>query len=216
MRHGRNSKGVLVCFSGIDGSGKTTLAKELVNVLRQRSIKASYLWGGFAGFMVLRPFVALAKSLVIDEERDMEHVELKGKVPKSSFISQVYHYLMLLDYVFQAFVRIRLPLALGRSVICDRYVYDLATTMGVVLDYSANKTLALLDRSLLFLPKPNLVFLVDLPEALAYQRKDDIISVDFLSVRRNIYLQMAAQHNMTKLDGSNDREGLKALVSTVR
>jgi thymidylate kinase len=210
---GRNSRGLLVCFSGIDGAGKSTLAKGLVDVMRQRGIETSYLWGGFARFMLFRPFVALAKALVFDEERDMEQVELKGKVLKNSFLSKVYHYLMLSDYVFQAFVRIGLPLVKGRSVICDRYIYDLVASMGIALDYPASRTLALLNRCLAFLPKPDFVFLVDLPEALAYQRKDDIISLDFLSVRRKIYLQMAQLHRMTTLDGSSDPREVAQLVT---
>lgn len=212
MSPGGKSKPVLVCLVGIDGSGKTTLAKGLVQMLCAHGVEASYLWGGFAGFTLLGPLVALVKAIVIDYERDMEHVEIKGRVPKSGFVSRVYHGLLLFDYVLQAFFRIRLPLAFGRSVICDRYIYDLTTTIGVVLDYSADRTLSLLDRCLTFLPKPDLVYLVDLPEALAYERKDDIVSIDFLSVRRGVFLQMARQHGMAILDGEAEPRQLEELV----
>ena len=55
---------------------------------------------------------------------------------------------------------------------------------------------------------PDKAFLIDLPEATAYRRKDDVVSLDFLAVRRKIYLQMARQHGMTILDGSGDPEEL--------
>ena len=141
----------------------------------------------------------------------MEESETKGRVPKSSLLSTIYQYLVLVDYIFQAFVRIRLPLALGGNVICDRYFYDLLTSIAVLCDYPTDRTLVLLDRCLAFLPEPDLVFLIDLPAALACQRKDDILSMDFLSVRKTIYRQMIQQHRMIILNGNDDPPKLQQL-----
>jgi thymidylate kinase len=129
-------------------------------------------------------------------------------------LSALYQYLAVTDYTIRAVFTIRLPLLFGKQVISDRYVYDLITSVGVVLDYPTDKTLALLRRCLVFLPKPDLVFLVDLPETVAYRRKDDIVSPEFLSVRREIYLQMAQQEGMTMLDGTCDVGELEQLVAT--
>jgi dTMP kinase len=89
----------------------------------------------------------------------------------------------------------------------------LAVGIGVLLDYTADRTLILLRHSLAFLPKPDLVFLLDLPEALAYQRKDDIVSLDFLRARRAVYLQMAHDHDITVLDASANQDHLLRSVS---
>lgn len=214
MKPGKNSKGVLVCFVGIDGAGKSTLAKALTAITEEQGIRCRYVWSGFnASFTVFRPFVAVAKGSIFRGNRYMQESRTKGRVVKSSRLSAIYQYLMLTDYMFQTFFRIRLPLAFGTNVICDRYVYDLATSIGVLLEYTTDRTMALLDRCLAVLPKPDLVFLIDLPEALAYQRKDDVVSLDFLSVRRDIYLQMAERHGMTILDGSSDPQELQELAA---
>jgi dTMP kinase len=173
------------------------------------------VWGGFNdSFTIFRPVVAAAKGSIFRKDRFMEKSKTKGMVVKSFVLSTIYQYLMLTDYTLQSSVRVRLPLVLGRNVICDRYIYDLIVAVGVLLDYSVERTMALLDRCLALLPKPNLVFLVDLPEQLAFQRKDDIVSPDFLYVRRDLYLQMARQHGMTILDGSSDPGVLAQLAAS--
>ena len=98
-------------------------------------------------------------------------------------------------------------------MICDRYIYDLVASIGVLLDYPLDRTLALLRRCLALVPRPQLVFLLDLPEALAYRRKDDIVSLDFLTVRRDTYLAMARHHEFTVLDATSSSEDLQELVA---
>jgi len=213
MKGTEHRKGILICLVGIDGAGKSTLAKSLISIAEEEGMKFSYVWGGFNdSFTIFRPFIAVAKGLVFRGNKHMEESGTKGRALKSSRLSTIYQYLALVDYIFQAFHRISLPLAIGTSVICDRYIYDLTNSIGVLLDYPADRTLALLDRCLGFLPKPDLVFLIDLPEALAYQRKPDTISLDSLSVRRETYLQMAQQYGMTMLDGSSEPGELARLV----
>lgn len=214
MATSENSKGILICFVGIDGAGKSTLAKALTAITEEHGISFRYVWGGFNdSFTIFRPLLAVAKRTVFGGDKYVETSRRKGRVLKSSRLSAVYQYLVLVDYVCQTSVKVRLPLAFGTKVICDRYIYDLVTSVAVLLDYPTDRTMALLDRCLAFLPKADLVFLIDLPEAVAYQRKDDVISLDFLSVRRDIYLQMAERHGMTILDGSSDPQELQELAA---
>lgn len=214
MRRNSNSTKIFVCLVGIDGAGKSTLAKALVTTLEEQGMRCKYVWGGFtSSFTIFKPFIAVMRQTVFRGDRHMEESETKGRVLKSPLLSTVYQYLALLDYIFQGFLRIRVPLRLGTSVICDRYIYDLTTSIGVLLDYPLDRTLGLLDRCLRFLPDPDLVFLIDLPEAIAYERKDDTMSLNSLSVRRGTYLEMAKQLRMTLLDGCRDPEALKEFVA---
>jgi len=200
---------VLVCFVGIDGSGKSSIAKALTVKLEERGQKSRYVYGGFIPtFTILRPVAAIAKAIWFRGDRHYEDSQTKGRVLKSTPMSTLYQYLALTDYILQAVFRIRLPLALGWNVVCDRYVYDLAAGIGVLLDYPPDRTLALLRRCLAFLPQPDHVFLLDLPETLAYQRKDDIVSLDFLRARREVYLEMARHHDIAVLDASSSPDHL--------
>jgi thymidylate kinase len=217
MRGRATSGGALVCFVGIDGAGKSTLAKALVAKAEEHSIACTYVWGGFnSSFTIFRPLVAAMKRSMFRGNKHMEESRTKGRVLQSPVLSTIYQYLALTDYMIQGLVRIRLPLAFGANVVCDRYIHDLTTSIGVLLDYYPHRTLALLDRCLRVLPKPDQIFLIDLPAALAYQRKDDIPSPGFLSVRRHVYLKMANKHRMTVLDGRRDKADLEqTVVATV-
>lgn len=214
MKAGRNSRGALVCFVGIDGAGKTTIAKMLLRHVREHGLRSRYVWGGFKRFTLFRPFVAFAQALMLDADRHLENSHTKGRQIKNSFISSVYHHLVLLDYVIQVLFNIGVPLHFGETIICDRYVYDVVASIGVSLDYHPKRILKLLDRCLSFLPKPDMVFLIDLPEPMAYQRKNDIVSVDFLSLYREIFLEMGRRHVMTILDGRMAPQQLEELVET--
>ena len=208
------SKGRLVCFVGMDGSGKSTLARALRASLEERGFKSRYVYGGFtSSFTILRPVVALAKTTLFRGKRHYQDSQTKGRVLKNTTLSTLYQYLALADYILQATFRIRLPLALGWNVVCDRYIYDLAVGIGVLLDYPTARIMALLRRCLIFLPQPHLIFLLDLPESLAYQRKDDIVSLDFLKARREVYLEMARRHEITVLDASASPEDLHQVVT---
>jgi thymidylate kinase len=215
MKLDRNRRGQLVCFVGIDGSGKSTLARALTAIVEKQGIECHYVWGGFSSsFIIFKPLIGALKASLFSGNGHMEVSKTKGRVLKSSRLSALYQYLALTDYTIQALFKIRLPLSFGRQVVCDRYVYDLITSIGVLLDYPMDKTLALLSRCLAFLPKPDLVFLVDLPETVAYHRKDDIVSPEFLSIRRKIYLRMAQHEGMTILDGNRNPAELQQLVAT--
>ncbi len=213
MKLHKTSKGALVCFVGVDGAGKSTLAKLLIADSQTHGVEFRYLWMGFnSSFVLFKPLIEVLKWTVFRGGRYMVESQTKGRVLKNSRLSAVYQYLALTDYILQTFARLWVPLALGRNVVCDRYIYDLVASISTILDYPLDRTLSLLDRCLALLPKPDVVFLIDLPESIAYQRKDDIISPESLAVRRSTYLEMARQHTMVILDGSSEARQLAALV----
>lgn len=55
------------------------------------------------------------------------------------------------------------------------------------------------------LPKPNKIFLVDVPEELAYSRKNDIPHLDYLRDRRMRYLSICKSLGAIVLDGSKSK-----------
>ena len=60
----------------------------------------------------------------------------------------------------------------------------------------------------------NLIFLLDLPEELAYQRKGDVPSIDYLAERRKIYLNMDKDYNTVALDATKGLTELKDMVKS--
>lgn len=214
----RHKKSMLICFTGIDGSGKTTLAKALVGHLGSRGIPSRYVYGRLQP-IILWPVFLVGRVLFLrrkDMYRDyVGYSQAKKGLLENRILSTVYECLVLFDYFFQITMKIRLPLAIGRDIVCDRYVYDtVITDLAVDLNYPQWRIGKALGRYLWLFPKPDLVFLIDVPEEIANQRKDDVPSVKYLEERRRLYLQVGREHGMTILDGSKGLDELKIAVQT--
>ena len=198
-----NKKNFFICFTGIDGSGKTTLSKMLVNEMNENGIITKYVWCGWRRFefFLVRPLISIIKSVGrrFHQNRDSESNTL------ARVDNPVYSYLVLIDYFFTCITKIGIPLLIGQNIICDRYVYDL------IVDLWQNHTMT--QKIVLnLLPKPDLIFLVNLSEEIAYRRKDDIPSLEFLKKRKNLYLEMAKKFDMTVLDGSFELGDLRNII----
>ncbi len=211
----RKRSPIFICFVGMDGSGKTTQAQSLVQRLKTEGIKASYVHNRLAP-TISKPFLLLGRALFFRGKGKFENY--KGfkaageKVFKKPLLAMSYQYLLLSDYFLQSLLKIKLPLLLGRSVVCDRYIHDTVVELALDLNYTNNQIKSIMGKLSRFLPKPDVMFLADVPEDVAYQRKNDIPSIDFVRERRQAYLGVAKEYGITILDGSEDPMELQSLI----
>lgn len=209
----KKRRGVFICFTGIDGSGKTTLAKSLVDVMKQKGIKTKYVYNRYTP-IILRPIILVGKWLFLRGKDIFENYKdytgtKKSASKKHPFLASRYQRILWFDYFFQIFFKIKLPLLFGKNIICDRYIYDtIVTDLSVDFNYSEEDAKNSLSKLSLF-PTPDITFLVDLPEEIAYQRKDDVPSVDYLKDRRGIYHHIGEKYGMVILDGAKKLEELQ-------
>jgi len=201
-------KAVFICLSGIDGAGKTVIAKKLAQDLRGEGLRCNYVWGNVRPFF-LKPFILIAKLMFVrgkDKFKDYAgHSTAKRSAFKKYFgLSYLYHFLVWLDYLPQVFFKITVPLFFGTNVVCDRYVYDTLIDMAQNLGYSNERVLDMVRKYLKMFPAPDLVFFLDTPEETAIQRKDDIPSIEYLRERREMYVGIREACGMLVLDGSRD------------
>jgi len=208
-------KSILICFVGIDGSGKTTQAKALVRALAESGIRSRYIYNRFAP-VLSRPFMSIGKLLFFRGKGKFENYQgyaaTRGKVFKNRPLSIAYQYFLLFDYWLQSMVRIGPSLIRGQGIVCDRYAHDTVIDIAVDLAYSKETLRAMLKRFLGLFPKPDLTFLIDVPEEIAYQRKGDIPAIRFLEERRRLYLDIAREYKMVVLDGCQDEAELKSVI----
>ncbi|HII94943.1 MAG TPA: adenylyl-sulfate kinase [Candidatus Methanofastidiosum sp.] len=205
----KRKKGLLICFTGIDGSGKTTLAKRLTESLIEKDTHVVYVYGRLKLFLT-KPLTFIGNKMFLKNYSITEnYVEYSGKkkilFSKHKFILKTYLYVLLFDYLLQLMIKIRIPLLLGKVVICDRYIYDtIITDIAVDMNFSKEEIISLLDKCFLLIPNPDMTFLVDVCEKVAYSRKNDVPDERYLKDRRSIYLQVARHYkfNMTILNGN--------------
>ena len=210
----KKRRGVFICFTGIDGSGKTTLAKSLVDAMEQKGVEAKYVYNRYTP-VILRPLMLVGRWLFLRGKDIFENYEDYADAKKSAskkhpFWATLYQRILLFDYFFQILFKIKLPLLFGKTIVCDRYIYDTAITdLSVDMNYSKDKAVNLLNNLLHFFPEPDITFLIDVSEDIAYQRKDDIPSIEYLKERRKMYLDVGKAYKMVIFDGSKSLEDLK-------
>jgi len=159
--------------------------------------------------MVVARFLFLRKE---NPARDYSnYVAVKKRaIVRNRVLSTLFQWLLLFDYYCQILPKVIVPHILGKNLIVDRYIYDtLVTDLAVDFGYSEKKLKHTLASCLHFFPRPHLVLLIDVLEETAFIRKNDVLSLDYLKERREVYLQLGKEHGVAILDGSNNQDQVK-------
>lgn len=213
-----NRKGLLICFTGIDGAGKTTLARTIAKSMNRKGVKSVYVYNRFTPFF-MRIVFAIGRLLFL-RKKDMfkdykTYSSARKQVFRNPAVLLFYSWMVFFEYSIQVVFKTIARLAIGRVLICDRYIYDtVINDIAVDFGYSNENLSKALNWYFRFFPKPDLAFLVDIPEEVAMQRKNDIPSIEFIRLRRKYYLSIANQFPLLKLDGLKAFNSLKMRVES--
>jgi len=188
-------KRVLACFLGIDGSGKTTVAKSLHESLNTAGISCQYVWCGWRGFesWLFKPFAVRTKNAII------KRTNAKGVGPTHDKIP-FFDFLTCFDYFVRVCPVLVVSSLTSTILIVDRYVYDVI--QGLHGDRTSHKVIVWLMK---LFPQPTVVFYIKVPPELAYARKDDIPSLEFLcrgDEEKQMLLKELPAERVIVLDGT--------------
>jgi len=176
-------RGMLICFTGIDGSGKTTHANLLIKALRERGHSCTYVWAAERPIFSYI-FYGLTRLLgywkEIKRDTYMDPLELAPSGIRNKF-NLIWFCFLFLDFQIKTLFKVRIPLFFKKIVICDRYVYDLLMELVLSGQYSDRFCKFLLQT----LPIPRVTFLMDVSEKLAYERHG--APTNILRRKRNAY-----------------------------
>ena len=211
------TNGFLICFTGMDGTGKTTLSKNLVKSLKERGFECKYVYARLTP-IISKPFMWIGRLIFLHGKNMFENYSdysntKRMAIERNSFLSRSYQQILLFDYFFQVFFKVKISLIFNKNIVCDRYVYDtVITDLSVDMNYSKDKVIGMLDNLLRFFPEPDTTFLIDIPEEIAYQRKNDTPSIEYLRERRDTYLNVGNKYKMVILDGTKKLEELQCEI----
>ena len=200
----------IVCITGIDGAGKTTLAHELVSSLKMEGIPSIYLYGRIYP-LVSRIFMALGRAVWLhgqDQWRNYESYSIKkNETMRNRLLKWTYTSAILVDFYPQIWLKLVLHYSKGKIIVLDRYIYDtVISDLSAHLNYSMHETDMAIRVGLQILPTPDMTFLVDLPEEVAYRRKNDVPHIDYLKERRKWYQQILSRPEVQKINGESPIE----------
>ena len=202
-----NSLERLVAFSGIDGSGKTTLAKLLLESLRKNGMIVDYVWCRHESrnlSMLVRVMKRLTKDNADEGSNEMQYSDLKSRFLSRQIVKTVYKTFVFLDYLIEVNLRVKKRMKSVDFLIVDRYILDVAADvisecrMG---EAEANSYLQLLSRSM---PPANVTLIVLVPLKVAFERKNDIVSEKYLSDRLEAYKRLRLSSAVHEIDGTFD------------
>lgn len=155
--------GLIVGLSGMDGSGKTTVAKLVVGRLQSQGLKVTYHHE--LDFLLLKPIFRLITKLVGSKRAEnAKERSLRNMEQSKPLYAGIYYFLVWLDNLIYY-----LYFKLKRGIIVhDRWPYDIPA----IFDYRHYKN-RFIEKLLLGFPRPDTLILLTVPPEVALLRKRD-------------------------------------------
>lgn len=185
----RNREPLLVSFSGVDGSGKSTQIENLRHALHDRGLTTKLL-AFWDDVVVLTRYREGFVHRVYGSEKGIgapdRPVNRQDKNVRKWYLSVIRHALYFLDAIHLAVVVWRARSGATDVVILDRYIYD--ELANLPLSNSISRVFVRLVAALV--PKPDVAYLLDADPEAARARKPEY-SIDFLHECRRAYFLLA-------------------------
>lgn len=206
---------MLVSVSGIDGGGKSTQIELLMRALSAGGFNPRYLWarGGYTPlFNRLKSFLRTAapkKGLVPASGHSLKRDQMFTR----PIVRKLWITMAILDLAALYGVKVRWWVLRGRTIVCDRYLWD--TLIDFELNFPGENVRGwLLWRALQFiapLPEVQLLIMIPVTESL---RRSDLKGEPFrdsravLEKRYARYLQLSERPGIRVIDGLRPREAV--------
>src|SRR5690606_9788348 len=115
--------GRFIYITGCDGTGKTTQANLLLKHLEAAGGRPRHLWLRFPFFLTL-PLLVYARLRGFSWYEEHDGVR-QGywNFRRSWVLRTLFPWVLLVDATLAAVVKVHLPLWMGRTIVCERFVF---------------------------------------------------------------------------------------------
>jgi len=186
----------VVCFSGIDGSGKSTHARLVFKEFEAKGINCRYRWLRYPCFF---SFIPLALYGLISSIRKTGFSSSTNKVYKTPFhaskvVIDLWPLFQLVDSFLIMMKNVYLPALFGYTLILDRCIIDTLVDIAVSLK-NEKLIFGVVGKSYLkLIPSNSLVLIFDVKERNAHARvlrKNQTEDVGALARKRILYKSLS-------------------------
>jgi thymidylate kinase len=193
MQRRIGSRYKIICFSGIDGSGKSAHARRLFYELEAAGVKCKYKWLRSPHLLTFFP-MAFYKLRDSKEKRDSttsgRDGSVKSRIKANRFIATAWALIVFVDSFLSMVTNVYLPALFSYTLILDRFAID--TLLDVAISLKKEELIfSTTGRMFLNLvPRNSVVLIFDVGEALAASRRGTH-EVENLSRRRALYRRLS-------------------------
>lgn len=202
-----------IYITGADGTGKTTQASLLVEYFRSQGIEAQSLWMRFSLLFSL-PFLAFARI------RGYTWYEVRDGIrqgywdfQQSWIMRRIFPWIYLLDGAIASLLFARLPLLMGHTIVCERFVLDMLADLMVALGDENIVGEKVGSMFLQLLPKGTVVMVLDLGSNEIRSRRLD------LQIDRKLDSRLKAYKRIIQVGGFNRipaHDGIREVQKIIR
>ncbi|MCF6158929.1 MAG: hypothetical protein E3K32_10235 [wastewater metagenome] len=198
---------IFICFTGIDGSGKSSQAQVLQKHLHELGIPAIYTWSRWEPYL-LQPFIKRFKGSDATRASGVSNIRKKKQILlRNPCILWLWLNLALFDYYLQARRKVLGYLNKRNIILCDRYLFDFAADQAVNMGKSTEGLEHVLQLTLSRLfPQPDLLFILDVEPETGSKRKQDGTSIEYLKERQKLYSYYKKLPNAILIDTNSSFE----------
>lgn len=215
----------IIYISGIDGCGKTTQAKLLLEHLTSKGYSAEYQWLRWEPSII--PVIkklknAFSRKKLSDIENTTTNIKgeneghakwgkLKNTLFSSWFFRKIWLFYATRDY-YNAYNKVYKSWT-SEYIIMDRYLIDFIIDQSLNYGDEVSDFIEKTRKTAIGKMEPaTLSILIDIPARVGYERKLDGTSLAYLEERRSRYLGVPDSEKVLRLDGTLDVNDIQQTI----
>jgi thymidylate kinase len=208
---------VIISFSGLDGSGKSTQIQKLREQLELLGLNPKVLWsrGGYtSGMEALKKLLrATSGKMIPPSGKSTERDRLFGK----RLIRKTWLFLAMLDLIRVYGIQLRWWSWMGRPVILDRYLVDTQIDFRMGFEQEAITEWWMWKLLKWLAPKPNAGFFLTLPVEQSHRRAKEkgdpfLLDLETMVKKSGFYQAQAKKERWIELDALQEKEMIAQVV----
>ena len=204
-----------IYIAGPDGSGKTTILKDLEYVLNTKNLKTAHIWIR-SPKIFSKPLMAYCRLVGLTEYKNINRIRFgKHNFGKSAFVSKTFPLLQLIDFNIKWFIE-KKKIKQNEIVLFDRFSIDtLADLMVSTQRFDLHKSYV--GKKLIeTVPKDINMILLDVQESTIRNRKSDTLHDELLADKIKAYQILGTYLNVKIIDNNkNYNDVLKEVLHHV-
>lgn len=204
-------KAPIICFMGLDGSGKSTSIEHAYEQLKSRGLKVEIVRAAYV-VKILNRLVKLGKRIVLKRDSDpysgdyKTYLEGMRKRGNSGYAYKVFSMMTTFEFKCQILWNITIKHSLGTTLLVDRYIYDNAVTYAANLGKGEEFLRDTIEKKWKNAPRPNKLVYIKTPVDVCCSRKDDIPDPLYLEIREPLYEKIAEMYCAEVIAGNQPLE----------